>query len=198
MQISLMDNIRELLPALDDAQREQLPFATALAITRTGEAVRKHYAETVLPQTFTIRTAWPRARRFLFSTRANKRDLKTEVVFAAPWLYSHFEGEIRTPRGTFFAVPSPAIPRTAKGRIKAYWRPRAIMSRKGFMIPLPDAGLIALRKRGGPPIVKYYLAPLAEIRRLPPLQEESRRITDAVFPDYFREALDRALATAKA
>lgn len=102
MQISMRTDIKEATKGLDDVQRRQIPFATALALNRTGEeanaALRKHIIEK-----FTIRV--PRLldlatpRQLKGPKRATKTRLRVVLdaeTGAAKLFRAYEKGDIKT------------------------------------------------------------------------------------------------------
>lgn len=75
-RIDIRDNLKETSAWLDDVQREQMPFATALALTRTAALVKEAELREI-DDVFDRPT--PYTRNSLFTKPATKRDLNAYV-----------------------------------------------------------------------------------------------------------------------
>ena len=78
MQIDIRSNVRQVSAWLDEAQRQQLPFATALAMTRTAQDVKSEEIS-VMKRVFDRPTNY--TLNALFVRPATKRDLIASVEF---------------------------------------------------------------------------------------------------------------------
>lgn len=78
MQIDIRSNVRQVSAWLDEAQRQQLPFATALAMTRTAQDVKSEEIS-VMKRVFDRPTNY--TLNSLFVRPATKRDLIASVEF---------------------------------------------------------------------------------------------------------------------
>lgn len=74
--ISIRDNIKDATRWLSDYERNQVPFAAALALTRTGKVVEKGLQQTM---TDVFDNPTPFITRGTFATSAKKSDLTTTV-----------------------------------------------------------------------------------------------------------------------
>ncbi len=81
MAISFESNIREWAESMNEFQREQVPFATALALTRTAEDAREEHRR-LLPVVFDRPTRY--TMNALRVTTSNKYTLKASVFFKDP------------------------------------------------------------------------------------------------------------------
>ena len=106
---------------------KQIPFATALALTRTAKEVQREEIAHIRTA-FTVRGSWLRegGRFGVGITPASKENLVAIVESRAPWLEDHEEGAMRTPEGAHFAVPQKDIRRTKTQVIARSQRPKAL------------------------------------------------------------------------
>ena len=131
---------------------KQEKFATALALTDSGWAVRKWTLKTLLPSKFTLRTRgkakpWQERGKYSFKVTGAKRDSpRASVESIAPWLQHHETGGTRQGgkyKGVPIAIgarphPASVIKRPIRKVIKlkkAYWRnlgsAKALFVKKG-------------------------------------------------------------------
>lgn len=78
MQIDIRSNVRQVSAWLDDAQKQQIPFATALAMTRTAQDVKTEEIS-VMKRVFDRPTNY--TLNALAVRQAKKRDLIASVEF---------------------------------------------------------------------------------------------------------------------
>lgn len=134
MQIDIRSNVRQVSAWLDDAQRQQLPFATALAMTRTAQEVKD--AEISLMKRVFDRPT-PYTLNALFVRPAKKRHPIASVEFkefagkgtpAKRFLNPHVNGGARSRksherrlqhlmRGASFTAIANGYPRDGYGNI---------------------------------------------------------------------------------
>lgn len=117
-QISVRTNVKEVTKGLTKLQRQQIPFATSLALNKTGQLVLAGLQRTA-QKTFdggatpsTLRALKPpkglkgRRHNIIFST---KRDLRTTIFlpdWAANYLKYQIDGGIRPTDGSGTGVPT--------------------------------------------------------------------------------------------
>lgn len=145
-------NIGELQDWLDEVRRSQLPFAAAVALTRTARDARDAVKE-VMPRKFTLRSQW--LQRGVQSTRAEKTDWPNpQASVIAGWhpkynrtddhLALHELGGIKRSRdGGTLAIPTRAIRRSKSGKITKANRPKRLIA-SGKAWPTDEA---IVRKR---------------------------------------------------
>jgi hypothetical protein len=98
--INISDNLREVTADLTRLERDQAPFATAVAMTRTVKAIEADLRKDLV-STFDKPTPW--VAKGTFATSATKRELTAEVGMrdkggkSTPALYmrEHFSGRER-------------------------------------------------------------------------------------------------------
>lgn len=117
-QISVRTNVKEVTKGLTKLQRQQIPFATSVALNKTGQLVLAGLQRTA-QKTFdggatpsTLRALKPpkglkgRRHNIIFST---KRDLRTTIFlpdWAANYLKYQIDGGIRPTDGSGTGVPT--------------------------------------------------------------------------------------------
>ncbi|MBE0568839.1 MAG: hypothetical protein IH577_04100 [Deltaproteobacteria bacterium] len=198
--------IRVDIPGLEDTKRylseigKQLPFATALALTRTAKEVQREEIAHIR-SAFTVRGSWLRegGKFGVGITPASKQDLVAVVESRAPWLEAHEEGATRTPAGSHFAIPQADIRRTKTQVIARSHRPKALKrafkvgTRKGIPLLLQRIG----RGKRSALRVMYQLTGKAEIKPRLQFFETGRAVVDRTWKQIFSEALERAIRTAR-
>jgi hypothetical protein len=178
----------------------QIPFATALALTRTAKEVQREEIEHIR-KAFTVRGSWLRegGRFGVRITPATKDNLVAVVESRAPWLEAHEEGTVRTPEGTHFAIPQKDIRRTKTQVIARSQRPKAL--KRSFKIETMRGVPLLLQRvgRGKRSILRvmYQLAGRAKIAPRLRFFETGRAVVDKVWRRIFSEALERAIRTAR-
>ena len=180
--------------------KKQLPFATALALTRTAKEVQREEIAHIR-RAFTVRGTWLRegGKFGVGITPASKQDLVALVESRAPWLEEHEEGTTRTPAGSHFAIPQADIRRTKTQIIAKSQRPTALkrafktQTKKGIPLLLQRVG------RGKRSILRvmYQLTGKAKIEPRLRFIETGRAVVNRVWKQNFSEALDHAIRTAR-
>lgn len=98
-------DVDEAARALADLERKHIPFATALALTRTAQAVQTEQREVALPQRFILRNSW--VQKGIRITAATKRDLTATVYTKDDFMGRHETGGTKTARShPEFAIPA--------------------------------------------------------------------------------------------
>ncbi len=182
----------------------QLPFAIALALTKTAEDVRNEIV-TGLPGKFTLRNTWWRARtRYGFNVGvAKKHDHRAWVFTRAPWMGLQETGGIKTPRGKMIAIPTSNVRRTKTQMITRGQRPGALLrkgKRKGFFAET-KSGQLAIFQRTGrhryPIRAMYQLRPTAKISERLRMVRTAQETVPKVWEKNFTDAFNEAIRTAK-
>jgi hypothetical protein len=201
--VEIKVDVRGLVPTqkyLSNIER-QLPFATALALTRTAKEIQREEIAHIR-SAFTVRGSWLRegGKFGLGIVPASKENLVAVVESRAPWLEAHEEGTTRTPAGEHFAIAQKDIRRTKTQIIARSQRPRALkrafkIDTKAGRIPL----LLQRIGRGNRSILRvmYQLTGRARIDPRLRFFETGRTVVGKVWRRIFSEALDRAIRTAR-
>ena len=131
VEADLIAGVRAIARLVHEFGQDQLPFATAVALTRLGKAwVEEQRAR--LPQVFEIRTKRAASGVRLFEP-ARKQDWPTpEAVVGVmdEFLARHEEGGVQKPKGRAIAIPTLALAeaRTGSGAIAKVRKPRPLIS----------------------------------------------------------------------
>lgn len=131
-QFSLRTNLAEVIRDLDDLSKQQLPFAMALALTRTAQETRDHLRAR-LPDHFTVRSTW--VEKSLQITRAEKKDPDpTAIVGSLYWpMWAHAEGGTKAARSGKLGIPVGARP-TAQTITGPNTFPSKLLGRPNFFV----------------------------------------------------------------
>lgn len=200
--IQVKSNAKEVGRFLTNVYREQIPFATAGALTSTAFDVRKELIDSTYPKAFALKNkTFPRVVTNV--KKASKRDLVASVGNvsgrAIDYLFLHAEGGIKTPRGNSLAVPTKHTKRGSKGAVPKAQRPRALLAKKGAFVTSVNGTRVIMQKgkRGEKAQVKYVLTPKGKIDKALRFFEDARRVALKVFDKNFATAFARAIRTAK-
>lgn len=217
IEIDFRSTIERASANLTNLDRKQLPFASALAITRTAQDAQTKVQRN-LPRRFVIRNKWVSGGiRIKPGIKTSAR--RSVIVYSRDdYMVLQEEGGVKTPTGKMLAVPAGGVPRTARGIIRKRDRPRNVLERYGvFIAPLTagagkdKAGVFKRearrrkRKRkysrpakARPPIrLLYVLIPKARVKARFGMRELVRSAVTRNWPRRFKEALAHARATAR-
>lgn len=192
----------ELLKGVDrfDAwARNQLPFATAAALTDTARDATAHVRDGLVEH-FTVRNLG--FRNAVQYQGADKRARPIEArVGTAEWAsfltLQALGGTKRGARGHRVSVPTAAVKRTAGGRIPKRLRPRTLRESRRLLVGvLERRGLIALQV-GRSVRVFFTLVSSARIPKRWPLGEEVSDTVAARLGEHFGKRLRQALETSR-
>lgn len=180
-------------------QREQLPFAMALALTRTSVHARDE-VRARLGDHFTLRNQ--RTKRGIRNRRAEKRDwprMSAGVGSLDDFMVLHATGGLkRAKRGGTVLVPTRAIRRTASGKVRKTQRPDVLRSAGKTYV---EGGVIRLRsgprQRRNTLRLLYLQRSSARIDRRWPLQDEVSRAVKRHFPREFKRSMVRSLKSSR-
>lgn len=198
LQVTLESTAPELSFRLRRLARDQIPFATARALTDVAQAARDAQRE-AMPRRFTIRNK--RVVRGITIERANKSDWPDTFALVGtrdPFIARHELGGVQRPAtGGRFAVPTrvAASRRTRTGKIPATLKPgRLLSSGAGF---LTDDGRIVLKRKrrrtlGGLRTV-FSLHRTIKLRRSLRLVETVERVARREYPGAFAKRIRQAI-----
>lgn len=196
MHVSFEHNIREWTRELSAFHREQIPFATALALTEVARDDVKTAVELRIELAFDRPT--PFTRRGVAYLAARKNRLVSTVLIKdrqAAYLLIEETGGTRLPKRR--AIPIPVgqrrnqygnMPRGSVQRLLA--RPDTFSGRVNG-----QGGIWQRRKNRLKLLVAWE--DRAEYRPIFKFYETAREAAEIAFPHAFRRALDRAIATAR-
>lgn len=202
MDFRVSHNIRQVERGLSDFARRQLPFATALALTRTARDIKANSEKRLRrrldrPTPFTLRAFAVR--------RATKRRLAAEVFAKdrqAAYLSFAEDGGTRRPKGEAIVVPAERTRRNRYGNM-----PRGAIGRalaRGDTFSGDPAGprgggiwkRVGRKGRGGLRLVADY-AKRAVYRPRLGFEDGAVKTTRARLPAHLTAALAHAIRTAR-
>lgn len=192
---------------------KQLPFARAMALTRTAKDVQKEIISNGLPGAFTVRGNWflPRNAFGVKVTAATKTNPVAKVGTNADWIEIHETGGTKRPAGASLAVPTAEVKRNKKDIIARSQRPRAL--RDAFVINTRKGRLLVrrtymnrsgnftgrkLKKSLGSRLqVLYGLEPSVKIRKRSGFIAPAKKEIDRRLMKNFMDSLEFAFRTAR-
>lgn len=156
MQINVSSNISTFTKAIDAFGRNQVPFATAMALNDAAFEVRKDTIERVWPKSVQSRNpAFMKAVMMPIrgENRATKRKL-TATVQNHPTGTRHRDylqrlavGGVKTPNGRSIAIPAQDMRLRARGGVTAGNRPRPALDKPRTFRQTVDGQEMILRRR---------------------------------------------------
>lgn len=198
MEVSFASNLREFERDLSDLARRQLPYATAVALNETAEAIRDN-TDRALEKRLDRPT--PFTRRGLTVFRAVKARLWADVFFRdiqARYLAWAERGGDRPPKGRAIPVPvnvklnrHGSMPRNAMARARA--RADTFTPGPGSRLP---AGLYQRKPKGGLTMLAAF-EPSAHYEPRVPFGADAEKTARAFFPIALERAFRHAFATAR-
>ena len=173
-----------------DIAQNQIPFTTALALTRTAQKAQKVIRQ-ALPERFIIRRkAW--ALGGIRVEAATKRMLTAVVKDINPYMGLQEIGGTKFPIGKNIAVPLRGARASRRSLISKRNMPRQLLdSGRGFILHLPKSGrefICTWRGRRKGLAFMYVLIPRAEIREAYHFGETVQTTVQRVFESTFAAA----------
>jgi len=179
-----------------DIAQNQIPFTTALALTRTAQKAQKVIRQ-ALPERFIIRRkAW--ALGGIRVEAANKRMLTAVIKDINPYMGLQEIGGTKFPMGKNIAVPLKGARASRRSMISEQNKPRQLLdSGRGFIVHLPKSGrefICTWRGRRKGLAFMYVLIPRAEIHKAYRFGETVQTTVDRVFESTFAAAWEEVKA----
>lgn len=197
-------NLPEFQRWITGAMRRQIPFATALALTRVAKLAREDVVEG-LPGRFTVRG--PKLGQSIRNSSASKSSwphVQSSVYTLAEALELQEEGGTKRPRGKNLAIPGEGVRPTKETKIPKRKRPKNLLLGKAFLATLTsgrNAGADAILQRVGreryPLRVAYILRPAAEVKARLGFEATVRRRVELSLSLEFHRAMEQAFAGAR-
>lgn len=207
VNIEVLHNGKQLRRWLTDQERRQLPFANALALTRTAQHGQRRTRDSI-PRRFKLKMkSMPRAavriRPAFKRDWPNAMEASVGITRKFRFLADHEKGVIRRPsRGHRLTIPK-AVKRTTRGKIPAAKTPTRVRAKKSVYV---DEGLQEIRRKVRKGAVDrrrilYLLRPFVRIKRRLGMRTtvtmSVREVHRAEFRKAWRQAMgkggDRAL-----
>jgi len=202
MRVNVSSNISAFTKAIDAFGKNQIPFATANALTTTAFDVRKQIVDKTYPKSFTVRNRRFASQMFRVD-KATKRNLTAKVFdrLGRDYMTTQAEGGLKRPRGTNIAIPSRQIKRTGSGRVPKNKQPRNVLGGRGYKTTLrsgqeviaQQVGRGAARKQQ----VLYLLEKVARIPKRFPFYEDASITARRMFAKNFKKSFARAKRTTR-
>ena len=193
MQINVKSNISTFAKAMDAFGRNQIPFATANALTSTAFDVRKQIVDDTYPSSFTVRNKRFASAMFRVE-KATRRNLTARVYdrLGRDYMTIQAEGGLKRPRGSNIAIPSRQIKRTKTGRVPKNRHPRNVLGGKAYKTKL-DSGQEVIAEQTGRGAARkqrvlYLLEKIARIPKRFAFYEDANKKAGRVFDRNFRKS----------
>jgi hypothetical protein len=212
-----VSGLAELQNELRSIRAEQIPFATALTLTRLVQDAQQFVREGVLPLKFTLRrVSW--AKQGVRITPATKTRWVASVQDINRYMELQETGGEKIPYKNFIAVPLEGARPTERAMVAPENRPHAVMQRGGF---IRDGIMYAVVFRAGrrgrvarsitgiskaaswsrKVIAMYVLTPRAIIGRNPDklyhFIDSTKLVVEQNLPLRWSESVQKAIRTAK-
>lgn len=203
LRSAITTNADEVSRAFLFLKRDQVPFATAVALTRVAQQARLS-VQAQMGQTFTLRS--PRVVKTIRINAARKRDrpIRSEVGILDQFLADHATGAVRkATKSRRLAIPTKfaASKRTRGGKIRAGMKPRRILQRKGGRVEGEGNRATILRGAGrgaGRKLLRMFmLRSRVKIDETWPFEKQVVRKAKANYGAEFVGALGDAVRTAR-
>lgn len=211
MRVAVTTNIEQLAKDLDDLAKRQVPFAIALALTRTAQDARTGVVSS-LPESFEIRNTW--VERSFRVTKATKGHDPVAIMGSLyePMALQAEGGVKEGERGKDVAVPVAA--RASEGDVTrpASWPGRLAKKRDFFVAPFgggivgaasDGSGGVGLFQRVGRRREKkrlklwWLIEPEVKVEPRWAFEAISRAAIEGALVDNFWAAMEQAVATAR-
>ncbi len=203
VHLGLTTNARSVEKALFWLQRSQLPFATAVALTRTAQEARDDVRQR-MRRTFTIRSKRPVTGVQIKAARKGMRPIRSEVGTKDAFMAEHALGATRKAfKARRIAIPMRFMSklRTRRGKFRKGDQPRGILSRKGASVADTPIGPTILRPRGRgrtkPLRRTFFLRRSIKIAATWPFEKQVRTSARRSYASHFRREFAAAVRTAR-
>ncbi len=200
LELEISDkSIKRTMRWMDDVGKKQIPFALAVALTKTAKDVQKDELKH-LHREFTIRNKWPeRGPLAVKITPATKKRMFATVFTKADFMPLHETGGTKIPEGNHLAIPTSNVKRGKTGKITKGQRPRNL--KKSFVLETKGGqlGIWQRKGRGKRSEIKpmYWLEPRANIKKSWDWFRTGFKTINRTFNDNFSKSLDKALRTSR-
>lgn len=197
--ITVTTNLDSVKSYVTDLQNNQIPYATAKALTALANEARGDVVAG-LPTKFTLRTSWwkPGGRYGFNVATAQKRDWprqQAEIYTRAPWMRMQETGGTKLPKGQHIALPTSNVRRSKRDLITTANKPLAL--KNTVKVKTKGGDEVLLQRTSRIARIMYLLKPKAEIpARLSFFKTIQVSINRNWFATFSRE-YDNALRTAK-
>jgi hypothetical protein len=212
MRIEIKDNLKEISKRLTYVQREQIPFAAAMALNDLAADVADELTKQMpnifdRPTPFTLKTYQSMPGRF-YGKRANKRSLTAIIDPTASnlgerrmsYLKYQIDGGTRLPIKKAILVPTSYAPKNKFGNLSRANRQKMTSSDgKLFSAGLREGKTPGVYKRIGKDKIQpfAFYVDQAEYKPIFPVDKIAVGVVRSKFNYRMQRALQRALASAR-
>jgi hypothetical protein len=216
IEVSVRTNSPAVVAALGDLARRQLPFATAVALTRVA-VDSQAYARNRLALYFPGpakqgRSISPRLAKGIRVQAARKTDWphpRALLGLLDEFMAMHVIGGVKRPEGgaSRVAVPTRLVVRTSQGKVPAGLKPRTLRARKSVFVTATSGPAQIVQRLGknrraalrnlGDRATWFSLVTSARIVRSWPLDNDTREVVSAGYADHFERELTAAVRSAR-
>jgi len=194
IDLKIKADIKEVTRHLNRVQRRQLPYAIAVALTKTAQDAQTSI-QRAIPHIFNVTKKWwlktqPTGIKVKPATKVNP----TATVYTdAPFADLQEEGGVKRPKGKVLAVPTAKVP---KSRRKAGGAAVMMKQKKTF------ATKTGIYRKKGPKKARtveklFTFTKKAMIRPRFGFKDIAEKVARRRFKAHFLKALERALRTAR-
>jgi hypothetical protein len=207
MRFSVQNDLDRLSRRLTNIQKEQIPFATSMALNNVAADVANaitaqmdRYLDNPTP--FTQKAYQSRFNTFK-GDRATKRKLYADIIpgqIQAEYLKFQIEGGIRTPKQSAIFVPTQLAPKNKYGNLSRGNRKRFIAGQGQYFSAGEREGKtpgVYKRDRKGAITPMAFYVQQANYKPIFPIDKIAGGVVSNRFGLRFDQALQRALASAK-
>ena len=206
MRFSVQNDLDRLSRRLTNIQREQVPFATSMALNETATDVSRaitvqmdRYLDS--PTTFT-KQAYLSKKGTFRGKRSTKRKLYVDIIPGpkqAAYLKFQINGGTRTPFQKTIFVPTRVAPKNKHGNIARGLRKKMILGEKNFFSAGDREGKTPgiYYKQGERIIPMAFYVDSADYKPIFPVNKIVEGVVKNRFKVRFDQAIRRALATAR-
>lgn len=199
LEINITSNLDEAMKEMTELERNQVPFATSLAMNETIKDIRKRIIAVTWPKAFEVRN-----KRFpgvVFRMKFSKKGDLEAVLYdqlGREYLERHTTGGVKKANsGGNLAIPV-NVRRAPTGRIPKNRKPRVITAKKSTFIRRGKSGHnLIIERVKGETFVRYVLAPSARIDSTFRFYEDAMDTFNRVIEGHWNTGMTRALRTSK-
>jgi hypothetical protein len=206
MRFSVQNDLDRLSRRLTNIQREQVPFATSMALNNVAADVANAVTKQMdryldNPTPFTQKAYQSRLGTFK-GNRATKRKLYADIIpgqIQAEYLKFQINGGTRTPFQKTIFVPTRVAPKNKHGNIARGLRKKMILGEKNFFSAGDREGKTPgiYYKQGERIIPMAFYVDSADYKPIFPVNKIVEGVVKNRFKVRFDQAIRRALATAR-
>ena len=193
-RVAVDTDITKLHHFLNESVRKQIPFATAVALTRVAQGAVNEVRGT-LPRKFNLRSH--RLPKGIQMNRAEKKDwpnITADVGSKDDFMVLQETGGIKKAKsGSHVAVPTRLVKRTKGGKIRKAQKPSSIMVKKGAI--KTSSHIIRKRTKRNPLALMYTLKSAVRIKPVFGMEETVVQHSRATYGKHFKREFAAALAS---